>query len=98
MQYAFEDKDNLYLVIDLMNGGDLRYHIGKYRRFTEEQTSKVVLFILICRVFYGLYAHESRILAQELHIAQRHQARKFSFRSKWIYENHRPWYCESLEP
>ena len=47
MQYAFEDKDNLYLVIDLMNGGDLRYHIGKYRRFTEEQTSKVILIILI---------------------------------------------------
>jgi len=40
MHYAFEDRDNLYLVIDLMSGGDLRYHIGKYRRFTEEQTSK----------------------------------------------------------
>lgn len=36
MHYAFEDRDNLYLVIDLMSGGDLRYHIGKYRRFTEE--------------------------------------------------------------
>ena len=40
MHYAFEDRDNLYLVIDLMSGGDLRYHIGKNRRFTEEQTSK----------------------------------------------------------
>jgi hypothetical protein len=40
MQYAFEDRDNLYLVINLMSGGDLRYHIGKYRRFSEEQTSK----------------------------------------------------------
>ena len=29
MQYAFEDRENLYLVIDLMSGGDLRYHIGK---------------------------------------------------------------------
>lgn len=29
MYYAFEDKDNLYLIIDLMSGGDLRYHIGK---------------------------------------------------------------------
>jgi serine/threonine protein kinase len=36
MQYAFEDRENLYLVIDLMSGGDLRYHIGKYRRFSEE--------------------------------------------------------------
>ena len=40
MQYAFEDRENLYLVIDLMSGGDLRYHIGKKRQFTEEQTSK----------------------------------------------------------
>jgi serine/threonine protein kinase len=40
MQYAFEDRDNLYLVIDLMTGGDLRYHIGKMRKFNEEQTSK----------------------------------------------------------
>ena len=40
MHYAFEDRENLYLVIDLMSGGDLRYHIGKNRHFSEEQTSK----------------------------------------------------------
>lgn len=43
MHYAFEDAQNLYLVIDLMSGGDLRYHIGKHRKFTEEQTSKFLL-------------------------------------------------------
>lgn len=43
MYYAFEDRDNLYLVIDLMAGGDLRYHIGKHLRFSEEQTSKSLL-------------------------------------------------------
>ncbi len=36
MFYAFQDRDNLYLVMDLMPGGDLRFHIGKMRRFTEE--------------------------------------------------------------
>jgi len=36
MHYAFEDQNNLYLVIDLMSGGDLRYHIGKHRKFSEE--------------------------------------------------------------
>lgn len=40
MQYSFQDAHNLYLVIDLMNGGDLRYHIAKHRKFSEEQTSK----------------------------------------------------------
>lgn len=39
MHYAFQDHDNLYLVIDLLTGGDLRYHISKKKRFTEEQTS-----------------------------------------------------------
>ena len=49
MYYAFQDRENLYLVMDLLNGGDLRYHICKHRRFTEEQTSKFPPF----RIFQG---------------------------------------------
>ena len=41
MYYAFQDRENLYLVMDLLTGGDLRYHVSKYKRFTEEQTSKI---------------------------------------------------------
>jgi serine/threonine kinase 32 len=40
MHYAFQDFEYLYLVMDLLTGGDLRYHVSKYKRFTEEQTSK----------------------------------------------------------
>jgi hypothetical protein len=29
MNFAFQDRDNLYLVMDLLTGGDLRFHIGK---------------------------------------------------------------------
>jgi len=29
MQYAFQDKENLYLVMDMMTGGDLRYHLAR---------------------------------------------------------------------
>jgi hypothetical protein len=43
MNYAFQDFDNLYLVMDLLNGGDLRYHICKHKRFSEEQTSKLLI-------------------------------------------------------
>lgn len=39
MHYAFQDFENLYLVLDFLNGGDLRYHISKQKKFTEEQTS-----------------------------------------------------------
>ena len=41
MYYAFQDRENLYLVMDYLSGGDLRYHICKHRKFTEEQTRKI---------------------------------------------------------
>jgi len=40
MQYAFQDNENLYLIMDLLTGGDLRYHISRQKKFSEEQTSK----------------------------------------------------------
>jgi serine/threonine protein kinase len=42
MHFAFQDRDTLYLVLDLMEGGDLRYHIGD-RIFNEIQAS--ILFV-----------------------------------------------------
>ncbi len=44
MHYAFQDRENLFVVIDIMPGGDLRYHFAKHRKFTEEQTSTYPLF------------------------------------------------------
>ena len=43
MSYAFQDQKNLYLIMDLLSGGDLRYHLAKRKRFTEEQTRKFAL-------------------------------------------------------
>ena len=31
MLYSFQDKDCLYLLMDLLTGGDLRYHLCKYK-------------------------------------------------------------------
>lgn len=53
MYYAFQDRENLYLVMDLLNGGDLRYHICRYRRFDEETTRK--------SLFSKLQAFSSRV-------------------------------------
>ncbi len=36
MYFAFQDRENLYLCMDLLAGGDLRYHLNKKRRFSEE--------------------------------------------------------------
>ncbi|KAF2858655.1 kinase-like protein [Piedraia hortae CBS 480.64] len=35
LRYSFQDADYLYIVVDLMNGGDLRFHISR-KTFTEE--------------------------------------------------------------
>ena len=40
MYYSFQDYENLYLVMDYLTGGDLRYHISRHKRFSENQTSK----------------------------------------------------------
>ena len=40
MYYSFQDYEYLYLIMDLLKGGDLRYHISRHKKFTEEQTSK----------------------------------------------------------
>lgn len=58
---AFQDRDNLYLIMDLLSGGDLRYHIGKNRRFNEEQTSMFMYyfseFFVACLVVALDYLH-----------------------------------------
>ena len=47
MHYAFQDNDNLYIVMDLLTGGELRYNIinNKHKKFTEDQTS-ISLYII----------------------------------------------------
>jgi serine/threonine protein kinase len=43
MHYAFQDKEYLYLIMDYLPGGDLRYHIIKNHKFSEDKTSKDIL-------------------------------------------------------
>jgi serine/threonine protein kinase len=46
MHYSFQDYDNLYLVMDFLSGGDLRYHLSRKKRFNEEQTSKKYIYLI----------------------------------------------------
>lgn len=41
--FAFQDRQNLYLIMDLVTGGDLRFHLIKNMKFNEEQTSTFVV-------------------------------------------------------
>mmetsp|Transcript_41347 Transcript_41347/g.30405 ORF Transcript_41347/g.30405 Transcript_41347/m.30405 type:complete len:140 (-) Transcript_41347:996-1415(-) len=62
MYYAFQDRENLYLVMDLLSGGDLRYHICKHRRFTEEQTR----FFIACLVSGLEFIHNKNIIHRDI--------------------------------
>ena len=43
MLYSFQDSNNLYLVMELYCGGDLRYHLTKATHFNETQSSNNAL-------------------------------------------------------
>ncbi len=62
MHYAFQDKQNLYLIMDILNGGDLRYHISRYRKFSEEQTR-----FFIANIIYSLqYIHSNNVIHRDI--------------------------------
>lgn len=62
MHFAFQDRENLYLVLDLKNGGDLRYHISKTKRFNEAQAK----FFIACVVKALEFIHDNGILHRDI--------------------------------
>ena len=62
MHYAFQDHNNLYLVMDLLTGGDLRYHCSRYRSFSEEQTR----FFLACIIHSLSYIHKNKVIHRDI--------------------------------
>jgi serine/threonine protein kinase len=42
MNYAFQDSENLYLVMDLLTGGDLRYHVSRYKKFNGNKPNSLL--------------------------------------------------------
>ena len=62
MVYSFQDHDYLYLVMDLLPGGNLRYHISLKRHFNEKQNRFLIGCILV-----GLeYIHSEKILHRDI--------------------------------
>lgn len=47
MNCAFQDKEHLYLVLDLMPGGDLRYQLSQRKTFSEKETSYIYKIIIL---------------------------------------------------
>ena len=62
MIYAFQDRLNLYLVMDYMPGGDLRFQIGQHERFPEH----IVKFFVSCIILSLQYMHDNNVIHRDL--------------------------------
>ena len=64
LHYSFQDYDNLYFVLDLLTGGDLRYQLGRHpRRFYNESQTK---FFIACIVESLIYIHSKNIIHRDI--------------------------------
>jgi hypothetical protein len=63
MIYAFQDQDYLYLVMDLLTAGNLRYHLTRHKKFNEEQSSNIIQYIYYTynRIFCSMHSFRFRI-------------------------------------
>ena len=62
MIYSFQDFDYLYLVMELLSGGNLRYHLTLRKRFNETQ----IKFLMGCIMIGLKYIHGQNILHRDI--------------------------------
>ena len=62
MEFAFQDHENLYLGMELLLGGDVRFNLSKTKILTEIQSK----FILCCTILALDYIHTNNILHRDL--------------------------------
>ncbi|CAD8190143.1 unnamed protein product [Paramecium pentaurelia] len=59
---SFQDKDHLYLILDFLSGGDLRYHILLNKTFREEQ----IKFFVACIILGLEYINSYQVIHRDL--------------------------------
>jgi len=64
MTYAFQTTDKLCFILDLMNGGDLHYHLSQHGTFFENE-----IRFYACEVVLGLeHMHSRGIVYRDLKV------------------------------
>ena len=62
MHFSFQDNDHLYITMDLLTGGDLRYHLCRKKKFSEPETK----FFIACIILSLEYIHTNNIIHRDL--------------------------------
>ena len=62
LYFSFQDKDNLYLILDYFSGGDLRFYLNKNVQFNEKQIKFLVSNIILSLK----YLHQNNILHSDM--------------------------------
>ena len=63
---SFQDNDNLYLVMELLLGGDMRYHINKKSIYNKKKDENQLKFIAGCTLIGLNYIHENKIIHKDI--------------------------------
>ena len=77
LKYALQDDESLYLVMDLMLGGDLKFHLISAQRFTEKRAR-----FYAAQVLLGLeHIHRMAIIYRDMKVGRTHDKRTCSTRA-----------------
>ena len=62
LNFSFQDKEYLYLVLDYLPGGDLRYYLSKKTKFNESQ----IKFIISNLILSLKYIHNNNVIHRDI--------------------------------
>ena len=66
LNYAFHTPDKLCFILDLMNGGDLHYHLTQRNNFTEAETRWEIMLYTMTKTVLEQFENNFSVINAEL--------------------------------